>query len=186
VSSKSRAEATDSDHTAVVIAAVDPEKNTAYLTDFGRERGLTLRESLGFVAGIADQLPNPTVIVEEVGASTWWSQEARERVPGRIESVTPSESKEARLQDLGVVFERGDVVLCNDEIDDALGYDSRWRPFVREWTQFGEDGDSPDILDAAYYAVNGLPLGQEGSSGISIFSGTYRDTSSTSRGSGWY
>ena len=146
VSSKPRAEATDSDHTAVVIAAVDPEKNTAYLTDFGRERGLTLRESLGFVAGIADQLPNPTVIVEEVGASTWWSQEARERVPGRMVSVTPSESKEARLQDLGVVFERCDAVLCKDEIDDAVGHDSRGSRFVLTCSQFGAAGSPPVLL----------------------------------------
>jgi len=176
VSSKSRAKATDSDHTAVVLAAVDPNKRKAYLTDLGRERGLTLRESLGFVARIADQLPNPTVVVEEVGASTWWSQEAQSRVPGRIESVTPTESKEARLQDLGVVFERGDVAICNDDVDEALGYDPRWRPFVREWTQFGENNDSPDILDAAYYAVKGLPLGTK-TNNVSIYTGSYRDAS---------
>jgi phage terminase large subunit-like protein len=175
VSSKKRAETTDSDYTAVVLAAIDPQTNTAYLVDVGRERGLTLRESLGFVADIAQQLPDPTVVVEEVGASTWWAQEARDTVPGRIEPVTPNGSKESRLQDLGVVCEREDVVLVNreEEVDENLGYDPTWRPFVREWVQFGNDGDSPDILDAAYYAVEGLELGNYGSNGVQIFSGSY-------------
>ena len=175
VSSSSRAETTDSDYTAVVLAAIDPETHKAYLIDLGRKRGLTLRESLGFVRKIAEQLPAPTVVVEEVGASTWWAQEARDTVPGRIDPVTPTESKEARLQDLGVVLEREDVVLVNqsDEVDESLGYDPRWRPFVREWLQFGEDGNSPDLLDAAYYAVEGLELGDYGGGGISIYSGTY-------------
>jgi phage terminase large subunit-like protein len=173
VSSSSRAKATESDYTAVVLAAVDPETHKAYLIDLGRKRGMTLRESLQFVREIAEEIPTPTVIVEEVGASTWWAQEARDTVPGRIEPVTPSESKEARLQDLGVVCEREDVLICNTETDDALGYDPRWRPFVREWVQFGEDGNSPDLLDAAYYAVEGLELGEHAGSGVSIYSGTY-------------
>jgi hypothetical protein len=91
--------------------------------------------------------------------------------------VTPKGSKESRLQDLGVVCEREDVVLVNreEEVDENLGYDPTWRPFVREWVQFGSDGNSPDILDAAYYAVEGLELGNYGSNGVQIFSGTYGD-----------
>lgn len=174
VSSKSRAKATDSDHTAVVLAAVDPG-GTAYLIDTIRERGLTLRESLGLVARAVDGVPDPTVIVEEVGASTWWGQEARSRIPARIESITPTESKEARLQDFGVVCEREDVLLLNHETDDALGYDPRWRTFVREWTQFGEDGDSPDVLDAAYYAVKDANIGEYGGPDINGLSGSFYD-----------
>lgn len=162
VSSSSRAEATDSDYTAVVCAAVPSNGGPVFLSDLDRRRGLTLRESIGWVREIADHVPGrPTVVVEEVGASTWWAQEARQTIPGAIEPVTPNRSKEARLQDLAVVFERGDVALANHDLDDALGYDPKWRPFVREWLQFGEAGDSPDLLDAAYYAVEGAVMGAD-------------------------
>ena len=173
VSSKRRAKATDSDYTAVVCAAVDPQEKRAYLIDVARERGLTLRESLGFVSRVANTVPNPTVMIEDVGAQTWFIQEARESVPGTIEAVTPSQSKEERIQDMSILFERGDATIVNREVDDNLGYDPRWRSFVREWVQFGSDGNSPDLLDAAYYALHNLKLGDYGQ-GPQVFSGSYK------------
>jgi phage terminase large subunit-like protein len=159
VASKRRAESTDSDYTAAVVVAVDPMDNQAYVFDVSRERGMTLRQSVQWLAKIAGGMPTaPTVKVEDVGAQTWFIQEARESVPGSVVPVSPgTTSKESRIQDMSILFERGDVKLANNNVDENLGYDPRFRPFVREWLEFG-NGISPDILDATYYALQNLPF----------------------------
>lgn len=159
VSSKARAQATDSDYTAAALVAFDKANNQAYVVDAVRERGMSLRQQVSWLADIAGQVPNPTIRVEDVGSQSWFIQEARETVAGRLEAVTPTQGKEERLQDMSILFERDDVVLVSQEQDENLGYDPRFRPFVREWLTFGESGDSPDLLDATYYAINDLQLG---------------------------
>lgn len=72
-------------------------------------------------------------------------------------------SKESRIQDMSILFERGDVVLANRDVDDNLGYDPRFRPFVREWLEFGNE-NSPDLLDATYYALQKLDLSRDADS----------------------
>ena len=159
VGSKRRAEASDSDYTAAVILAVDPTEKQAYVVDMDRERGMTLRQSVEWLAEIAGGMPTtPVVKVEDVGAQTWFIQEARDAVPGHVQPVSPgTRSKEDRIQDMSILFERGDVLLANTDVDDNLGYDPRFRPFVREWVEFG-NGNSPDLLDATWYALQKLDL----------------------------
>jgi phage terminase large subunit-like protein len=160
VASKSHAEATDADYTAAVLVAVDASRERAYVLDVHRERGMTLRQSIQWLGKIAGRVPDPTIKVEEVGAQSWWIQEAEQQLSGHIVPVSPgTTSKESRIQDMSILFERGDVVLANNKIDDNLGYDPRFRPFVREWLEFG-NGNSPDLLDATYYALQDLQLGQ--------------------------
>ena len=165
VSSKRRAQATDSDYTAAALVAFDKANNQAYVVDVVRDRGMSLRQQVNWLANIANQVPNPTIRIEDVGAQSWFIQEARESVPGRIEAVTPTQGKEERIQDMSILFERSDVQLVNREIDENLAYDPNFRPFVREWVTFG-DGNSPDLLDATYYAVNDLQLGEYAGSTI--------------------
>jgi len=142
-----------------VLLAVDPAEQQAYLIDIDRKRGMTLRQSVEWLSNIASGMPDyPTVKVEDVGAQTWFIQEARESVPGNVVPVSPGgQSKESRIQDMSILFERGDVVLTNRDTDENLGYDPRFRPFVREWLEFG-NGNSPDLLDAAYYALQKIDL----------------------------
>lgn len=158
VSSKARAEATDSDYTAAALVAFDKADNQAYVVDVTRERGMSLRQQVNWLANIAEQVPNPTIRIEDVGAQSWFIQEARESVPGQIEAVTPSRSKDERIQDMSVIFERGDVELVNRDVDENLGYDPNLRDFVREWVTFG-NGNSPDLLDAVWYSLEHLQLG---------------------------
>lgn len=158
VSSKARAEATDSDYTAAALVAFDKANNAAYVVDVARERGMSLRQQVNWLANIASQVPNPTVRIEDVGAQSWFIQEARESVPGQIEAVTPSRGKEERIQDMSILFERGDVKLVNRDVDENLSYDPNLRDFVREWVTFG-DGNSPDLLDAVWYSLEHLQLG---------------------------
>lgn len=174
VASKSHAQETDSDYTAVVCSAVDPNDKKAYLIDLGKKRGMTLRESINWIGTIASGIPDPEIYVEDVGAQTFWIQEARDAISARIHSVTPSDSKEDRITDMSILFERGDALIINRDVDDNLGYDPHWRPFVREWVQFGSDNNSPDLLDAAYYALHELKLGNYGQS-PTVVSGTYHD-----------
>ena len=177
VSSERRAEQTDSDYTAVVCIGINQKNNTAYLFDLARSRGDTLREGIEFVAGIAEQLPDPTVCIESVGGSQFFVDEARQQVPGAIQEVTPTDSKADRITDMSVLFDRDDVVILNQEIDDDLGYDARWVDWVRQYATFGNDDDSPDLLDATWLALNDAPIGSRGS--LQIFSGTYRDSTPT-------
>jgi hypothetical protein len=67
-------------------------------------------------------------------------------------------------------------MVVNQEVDDNLGYDPRWRPLVEEWVQFGDSDDSPDVLDACWLALDGLQLGANANNGVSIYSGTYAKT----------
>lgn len=166
VASKRRAEATDSDYTAASLIAVTPESGRAYLLDVERTRGLTLRETIQWLARIADTVPDPLVKIEDTAAQTWFIQEAKGTVPGRIQAITPKENKETRIADMSILFERGDVLIANREVDENLGYDPRYRPFVREWCQFGGSDDSPDLLDSVYYALKHVPLGGASEKGI--------------------
>jgi phage terminase large subunit-like protein len=166
VSSKAHAEATDSDYTAVALVGYNPTDQQAYLIDVARTRGNTLRESIQWLANIANQVPNPTIRIEKVGAQTFWIQEAKQNVPGTIVPVTPDGGKEERLQDLALLAERGDLLIVEKEKDDALGYDERFQPFVREWVEFGNSDNSPDLLDSCYYAVSDLPLSESASTTI--------------------
>jgi hypothetical protein len=171
VESKRRAEQTDSDHTAAVLVAYDPADNVAYLLDVIQTRGGDLQEKVQWLAALANEVPNPTVKIEGTAGQVFFAQEARNTVPGHVQTVNPTESKRKRITDMSILFSRGDIQLVNSDIDDALGYDERFRPFVREWAQFGSSDDSPDVLDACHCAVHDLPLGESGR--VSIFSGTY-------------
>jgi hypothetical protein len=173
VSSKRKAEKTDSDYTAVACIAISKKTNTGYLFDIAKSRGGTLREDIEFVAGIAEQLPDPTVCIESVGGSQFFVDEARQQVPGVIQEVTPTDSKADRITDMSVLFDRDDVLILNQEIDDDLGYDARWVDWVRQYATFGNDDDSPDLLDATWLALDEAPIGSR-SNGLQIFSGTYR------------
>ncbi len=172
VESKQKANAEDSDYTAVVLIGHDRANGNAYVIDCERERGMTLQQSVSWLSDVAGRVPQPTVKIEDVAAQKWFIQEAKREVPGTIQSVSPgNQSKKERITDMSVLFERGDVKLINHDIDENLGYDSRHRTFVREWLEFGSGG-SPDLLDACYYAIQDLEVGHDHSSGgIGISSG---------------
>lgn len=170
VTSKRKAEATDSDYTALVLAGYDPHNNRGYLIDTWRDRGLSLNETVTELADLLAQVPNPYVAIEAVGGQTWLVEQAQTEIRGRVEPVNPTESKQARITDMGVLMESDQVAILQDPdaIDDALGYAEPWHPFVREWCQFsGDDShESDDLLDAAYYALDLMPLSPAGSSSI--------------------
>jgi len=154
------AEHSEGDYNAVVCAAYDPTDGKAFVLYLDRWRGVTFRKTTERLAEIATQLPLSRVKVEEVGAQSVMAQDLERELPVPVQRITPgTRSKESRLSDLGILAERGDLVLVNQEVDENLGYDDRYRPYVREWCQVGEGGKSPDILDATWYAIQNLSLG---------------------------
>jgi phage terminase large subunit-like protein len=160
VESKRKANDSDSDYTAAVLVGYDRSNGKALVLDVERERGMTLRQSITWLSKFASRVPQPTVKIEDVAAQKWFIQEAKRKVQGTIQSVSPgNQSKQERITDMSVLFERGDVKLCNHSVDENLGYDKRHRPFVREWIEFGS-GSSPDLLDAAYYALQDVDVGR--------------------------
>ena len=157
---KRKANRTDSDHTAVALVAYDQQESTAYLLDVSTKRGATMREQIQWLGDLASDIPKPVVTVEETGAQRYFIQEAKSEITGRVTGANPTESKDSRIQDLSIVFERADCVLVNQSEDEHLGYDERFQPFVREWSQYENSSDSPDVIDAVYYAVHNLQLGE--------------------------
>lgn len=182
VESRERAITQGSDHSAAVLLAVDARGENALLLDVDTIRGATLREQIRWLADVAGSIPNPTVKIESTGGQVYFVQEARQNVPGTVKAVNPNESKESRITDMSIVFERGDARLVNAEVDENLGYDSRWSRFVREWSEFGASDDSPDVLDATWLALHGLPLMQ---AGTFYSADPYSDRSSRQRGGGF-
>ncbi len=172
VESKRKANDSDSDYTAAVLVGYDRSNGKAYVLDVERERGMTLQQSITWLSKFASRVPQPTVKIEDVAAQKWFIQEAKRKVEGTIQSVSPgNQSKQERITDMSVLFERGDVKLCNHSVDENLGYDKRHRPFVREWIEFGS-GSSPDLLDACYYALQDVNVGSGyESQGLGISSG---------------
>ena len=172
VESKAKANESDSDYTAAVLVGHDRSNGTAYVLDVKRERGMSLRQSISWLSKFAARVPQPTIKIEDVAAQKYLIQEAKREVQGTIQSVSPgNQSKQERITDMSVLFERGDVKLFNSSVDENLGYDSRHRPFVREWVEFGS-GSSPDLLDACYYALQNVNVGSGyESSGLGISSG---------------
>jgi phage terminase large subunit-like protein len=160
VTSKRKAERTDSDYTALVLAGYDPHNNQAYLLDLWRDRGLSLRETVNKIGTLVSGVRDPYVAIEATGGQQWLVEEAHATVPGTVEPVNPTDSKEARITDMGVLMESGQVALLQETVDDTLGYAERWQPFVREWCQFSSDDshESDDLLDAAYYALDSIPF----------------------------
>jgi phage terminase large subunit-like protein len=159
VESKAKAKANDSDYTAAVLVGHDRANGKAYILDVERERGMTLPQSISWLAQFAGRVPQPTIKIEDVGAQKYFIQQAKRKVEGTIQSVTPgNQSKQERITDMSVLFERGDIKLLNRSVEDNLGYDDRHRPFVREWIEFGS-GSSPDLLDACYYALEDVEVG---------------------------
>lgn len=150
----------DTDYSAVAFVGYFPGEHRAALIDISRQRGATFRETIGWISDIAREVPGARVKVEDVGAQVWASQELNQTITNPVQQINPgNRSKESRISDLGVVAERGDLLLVNHDPDDALGYDPRWKPLVREWIEFGGTDNSPDILDSVWYALQGLSLG---------------------------
>ena len=150
----------DTDYSAVALVGYLPGDHKAALLDVSRTRGSTFRETIRWIANVAEQAPSARVKVEDVGAQVWASQELNQTIANPVEQINPgNRSKESRISDLGVVAERGDFLIVNHETDEALGYDPRWKPLVREWVEFGGSDNSPDILDSVWYALQGLRLG---------------------------
>jgi len=71
---------------------------------------------------------------------------------------------------MSVLFDRDDVILLNQEVDDDLGYDERFIDWVRQYATFGSNDDSPDLLDATWLALHDAPVGNRGA-GLNIQQG---------------
>lgn len=155
VESARKAEATDSDFWALALVYVDQQEKTAYIVDMDRQRGASFRQGIQWIAQVVHSMSQrPELKIESVAAQRWAAQELRDRGL-RTTQVTPTESKETRIVDLSIPFENEQIVLVNRDVDDRLGYDPRWQPFVREWTQFGSGESHDDTLDAVALALHG-------------------------------
>lgn len=174
-----RAESADTDYTAVAVAGYDPRDGTAYLADVGRERGLSLRETVEYLGGALGDVPTPSVTVEAVGGQQYIIDELRGAINGTVIPEKPTTAKAARITDMGVLFDTDRALVVNSDPDEDLGYDRRWGQFVKEWSQFSEDDshDTDDLLDAVYYCLHGIefqqPTGANG--GLQIETGDMYD-----------
>jgi predicted phage terminase large subunit-like protein len=150
----------DTDYWAATLAAVHRRKGSIYILDQQRERGLTLQQGVSWVSGIAGAVPNPQVAVESNQSQRWLRQELSDAGFSTVD-VQSARNKEARLIDLTVPLENGQVQFVNHEPDAQLGYDPRWQPLVEEMLAF-PDGAHDDLLDSLHLTVDNAPLATSG------------------------
>ena len=136
-----QARQSDSDYWGVTVGAAHPSQNDLYLLDAQRERGLTLREGIQWIQQIANQVPDPTVVVEANQSQRWLQQELQE-TGLRAVPVQHTRNKEDRLIDLSIPLERGTVKFVRQHEND-----NRWQDMISELLAF-PDGTHDDLIDS--------------------------------------
>ena len=147
----------DSDYWAVTLGMVDTHAKQGYLIDCHRERGMTLKEGVEWIARLANGIPNPAVYVESNQSQRWLKQELKDQGLN-AKAVMNTTNKEERIVQLTLPLERGDVKVLNREIDSQLGYDPRYKELVSEALAFPE-GSHDDLLDSLEILVDNMNLG---------------------------
>ena len=148
-SNPTKARENDTDWLAVALVGIDRMNGQGYLVDVSKQRGLSLSESINFVASAIREVPNPTVVVEDNAAQSFWLQRAKE-MGLRVYGATSTRPKAERILFMSVPFEQNDIVLVERDGQD-------WTPFIREWMDFdGSDSGTDDQLDAVELAIRGM------------------------------
>lgn len=164
-----RAESNDTDYWAASLIGVDPVKNTGYLVDVHRDRGMTLKQGVDWIKSIARGVPSPDVYVESNQAQRWLKQELADQGLNAM-AVMNTTNKEERIIQMSVPLERGDVKLVNREVDPNLGYDPRFQDLVSELLAFPE-GSHDDMIDSLETGISNANIG----SGSNILAGDAYD-----------
>jgi predicted phage terminase large subunit-like protein len=149
----------DSDYWAATLAAVHRRSQTIYVLDTKRQRGMSLKQGVSWLAEIAGQVPSPKLYVESNQAQDWLRQSLADEGLNAT-PVNSSRNKEERLIDLSIPLEQGTVKFVNHEINGQLGYDPRWQNLIQEMLAFPE-GSHDDLLDSLGLTVRNASIGTQ-------------------------
>jgi phage terminase large subunit-like protein len=153
-----KARENDTDYWAASLIAIDKQVSQAYLIDIHRQRGMSLQQGVEWLSSVVSDVPNPSIYVESNQAQSYFLDACRDAgVP--TTPVEHTESKEDRIIQMSIPFERGDVKLLNREIPDGEGYDPRFKEFVQEWLSWPE-GRHDDAIDAVATALENVSFAQ--------------------------
>lgn len=147
----------DSDYWAVTLGAKDGMSGTLYIIDIHRDRGMSLKQGVDWIAGLVPEGTNPKIFVESNQSQRWLKQELRDTGLNAM-AVMNTTNKEERLIQLTIPLERGDVQFLNRGVDKSLGYDPRYQELVSEMLAFPEGGHD-DMLDSLEILVDNVSLG---------------------------
>jgi phage terminase large subunit-like protein len=153
-----KARSNDTDYFAAAIVAHHRRRGNAYVVDVSRERGLSLQQGVNWLQSVIDGVPQPTINIESVHAQQYFLSACKDAgLP--VQGVDQSMTKEDRLIQLSVPFEREDIRLVNFEQQPGDGLEDRWQQFIQEWIAF-PDGTHDDMLDAVEIALRNISIGQ--------------------------
>lgn len=147
----------DSDYWAVTLGALDGFAGRLYIVDCHRERGMTLKQGVNWIAKLANDVPNPKVFVESNQSQRWLKQLLSD-TGLNAKAVMNSTNKEERLIQLTIPLERGDVQFVNREIPENRDYDPRYENLVSEMLAFPESNHD-DLLDSLEILVDNVGIG---------------------------
>jgi predicted phage terminase large subunit-like protein len=149
----------DSDYWAATLAAVHRRSQQIFVLDTKRQRGMSLKQGVSWLAEIAGQVPSPKLYVESNQAQDWLRQSLADEGLNAT-PVNSSRNKEERLIDLSIPLEQGTVKFVNHEINGQLGYDPRWQNLIQEMLAFPE-GSHDDLLDSLGLTVRNASIGTQ-------------------------
>lgn len=155
-----KANANDSDYWVACLLMVDRRHNVAYVVDVLRERGLTLKQGINWISGVADlgeSRPKPHVFVESNGAQAWLQQELSDQGLHATQ-IHSTRKKEERIIELSIPIERGDVTFLNQNVPEGKLYDPRFGDLINELLAF-PNGSHDDCVDALHMAVDNTNFG---------------------------
>jgi predicted phage terminase large subunit-like protein len=161
VTSRKKAEETDSDYWAVVVGFIPKLRDVIYVADAQQRRGIGMKTGAAWIGDIVDEIDTSVdVLVESNATQEWLFDELRdEGVPAT--QINTSRSKEDKLLDLSIPISNGIVQFI------------QWpnsKPFSDLIDQMCEfpDADHDDLHDALSLVVDNASF-----STTSIFSGSY-------------
>ncbi|WP_330633707.1 phage terminase large subunit family protein [Halocatena halophila] len=144
-----KAATNDTDYWAAAVLAHDRKRETTYVTDLHRRRGLTIDQGIQWLSNV---LPGDvrSGLVENVQAQRWLVQSAKdEGLP--LEGSPSSGTKEDRIIAMSGRFESGKVKLVVGNTP------QKWESFESEWAGF-PSGNHDDRLDAIEIGLRNLSM----------------------------
>lgn len=147
----------DTDFWAFCAIAEDPSNDLSYIGRLRRKRGMGQKEGVEWIGTQLNRLKHRhdadvnKVLVESNQAQRWLVEHGKDE-GFRFERTDSSGEKEQRIIDMSSVFERGEVLVLEEAMND-------WQKFLSdEWCAF-PTGAHDDRLDAMEIALRNIDRG---------------------------
>lgn len=147
------AEENDADYWGVCVVQIDKFKNTVYVVDTARRRGMSLSEGVNWLREIQRNASRSAKVFIESNQAQVYLQNALKDAGVNAIPVKTTSNKENRLVDLTIPISGQTVRFVDWNTDKPAGVEHPYGELVNEALAFPEGGHD-DLLDALYLAVD--------------------------------